>query len=280
MSQKSYDNKPTLYLIPTPIGNMEDITLRSINTLKEVDVIFSEDTRETLKLLNYLEINKKLISCHKFNEDKVYLKVIEYLKNGSNVGLVTDRGTPIISDPGYVSAYNVIKEGYNVVGLPGATAFVPALIISGINPNQFLFYGFLDSKKSHKKKELEELKEYKYTMILYESPFRIIETLELIDEIMGERNISVSREISKKYEEIYRGTPKSVIQELKEPKGEFVIVVEGNTKEVSYENIDILDHVNMLINQGISEKDAIKEVAKLHKIPKNEVYMKVKGDRK
>ena len=115
MSQKSYDNKPTLYLIPTPIGNMEDITIRSINKLKEVDVVFSEDTRETLKLLNYLGISKKLISCHKFNEDKAYLKVIEYLNNGLNVGLVTDRGTPIISDPGYVSAYNVIKEGYNVV---------------------------------------------------------------------------------------------------------------------------------------------------------------------
>ena len=279
MSQKSYNGNPTLYLIPTPIGNMEDITLRSINTLKEVDVIFSEDTRETLKLLNYLNINKKLISCHKFNEDKVYLKVIEYLENGNNVGLVTDRGTPIISDPGYVSAYNVIEKGYNVVGLPGATAFVPALITSGINPNKFLFYGFLDSKKSHKRKELEELKLYKYTMIFYESPFRVIETLELIREVMGERKISISREISKKYEEIYRGTPDSVLKELTDPKGEFVIIVEGNTKEESYENIDILKHVNELINNGKSEKEAIKEVAKLHNLPKNEVYMKVKGDK-
>jgi len=279
MSQKSYNNKPTLYLIPTPIGNMDDITLRSINTLKEVDVIFSEDTRETLKLLNYLDINKKLISCHKFNEDKAYLKVLEYLENGNNVGLVTDRGTPIISDPGYVSAYNVIEKGYNVVGLPGATAFVPALITSGINPNKFLFYGFLDSKKSHKKKELEELKNNKYTIIFYESPFRVIETLELINEIMGERKISISREISKKYEEIYRGTPKEVLKELTDPKGEFVIVVEGNTRDESFDKIDLIDHVNMLINEGKSEKDAIKEVAKLHKLNKNEVYMKVKGDK-
>ena len=278
MSQKSYDNKPTLYLIPTPIGNMEDITLRSINILKEVDVIFSEDTRETLKLLNYLNINKKLISCHKFNEDKVYLKVIEYLENGSNVGLVTDRGTPIISDPGYVSAYNVIEKGYNVVGLPGATAFVPAIITSGINPNKFLFYGFLDSKKSHKKKELEELKDNKYTIIFYESPFRIIETIQLINDIMGERKISIAREISKKYEEIYRGTPKEVLKELVDPKGEFVLVVEGNTKEVSYDNLDIVEHVKILIKEGKSEKDAIKEVSKLHNLPKNEVYMKVKGD--
>ena len=278
MSQKSYDNKPTLYLIPTPIGNMEDITIRAINTLKEVDVVFSEDTRETLKLLNYLEINKKLISCHKFNEDKVYLKVIEYLKDGKNVGLVTDRGTPAISDPGYVAAYNAIKEGFNVVGLPGATAFVPALITSGLNPNKFLFYGFLDSKKSSKKKELEELKNLKYTIIFYESPFRVRETIELINSIFGERNISVSREISKKYEEIYRGTPEKVLQELEEPKGEFVIVVEGNKEEISYDDIDVLEHVNLLIKEGKTEKDAIKEVAKLHKLNKNEVYMKVKGN--
>ena len=278
MSQKSYDGKSTLYLIPTPIGNMEDITLRSINILKEVDVIFSEDTRETLKLLNYLEISKKLISCHKFNEDKVYTKVLDYLKEGQNVGLVTDRGTPAISDPGYVAAFNAIKEGYNVVGLPGATAFVPALITSGLNPNKFLFYGFLDSKKSSKKKELEELKNIKYTIIFYESPFRVRETIELINNIFGERNISVSREISKKYEEIYRGTPEKVLQELTEPKGEFVIVVEGNKEEVNYDDISIEEHVNLLIKEGKSEKDAIKEVAKLHKLNKNEVYMKVKGN--
>ncbi len=279
MSQKSYDNKPTLYLIPTPIGNMEDITIRSINKLKEVDVVFSEDTRETLKLLNYLGISKKLISCHKFNEDKAYLKVIEYLNNGLNVGLVTDRGTPIISDPGYVSAYNVIKEGYNVVGLPGPTAFVPALITSAINPNKFLFFGFLDSKKSQKKKQLQELKNLKYTIIFYESPFRIKETIELINDIMGERKISISREISKKYEEIYRGTPKSVLQELPDPKGEFVIVVEGNNSEENYDDIDVISHVKMLIEDGISEKEAIKTVAKLHKLSKNDVYMMVKGVR-
>ena len=226
MSQKSYDNKPSLYLIPTPIGNMEDITLRAINILKQVDVVFSEDTRETAKLLNYLDINKKLISCHKFNEDKVYDKVLEYLSNGISVGLVSDRGTPAISDPGYVAAYHAIKEGYNVIGLPGATAFVPALIMSGINPNKFLFYGFLDSKKSSKKKELEELKQEKYTLIFYESPYRVRETLELIYEIFGDRSVSVSREISKKYEEVYRGKINEVLEELIEPKGEFVIIVE------------------------------------------------------
>lgn len=277
MSQKSYNNSVSLYLVPTPIGNLDDITLRSINVLKNADVIFSEDTRETKKLLNELDINKKLISCHKFNEDKVYEKVLEYLKDGNMVALVSDRGTPAISDPGYVAAYHAIKEGYNVIGLPGATAFVPALIMSGINPNKFLFYGFLDSKKSQKKKELEELKSIKYTIIFYESPYRVIETLLLIKEIIGNRNISVSREISKKYEEIYRGTIDDVLSELVEPKGEFVIIVEGNKEEKSYDNIDILSHVKALVLDGISEKEAIKTVAKLHNLEKNEVYMKYHG---
>ena len=277
MSQKSYDNTPTLYLVPTPIGNMEDITLRAINILKQVDVVFSEDTRETAKLLNYLEINKKLISCHKFNEDKVYDKVLEYLSNGISVGLVSDRGTPAISDPGYVAAYHAIKEGYNVIGLPGATAFVPALIMSGINPNKFLFYGFLDSKKSSKKKELEELKQEKYTLIFYESPYRIRETLLLIKEIMGDRNISISREISKKYEEVYRGKVDDVLDELIEPKGEFVLVVDGNKEKENYDTISLVEHVKILISDGISEKDAIKKVAKLHNVEKNKVYMEYHG---
>lgn len=277
MSQKSYNNSPSLYLIPTPIGNMEDITIRALNILKEVDVIFSEDTRETLKLLKYFDINKKLIACHKFNEDKVYEKVLDYLRDNNNVGLVTDRGTPIISDPGYVVSYNVIKEGYNVIGLPGPTAFVPALITSGLNPNQFLFYGFLDSKKSSKKKQLENLKSNKYTMIFYESPFRVIETLLIIKEIMGDRNISVSREISKKYEEVYRGTISEVLEELTEPKGEFVIIVDGNKNEENYEDIDLVSHVKLLIKNGLEEKEAIKKVAKLHNVEKNKVYIEYHG---
>lgn len=277
MSQKSYNNNPSLYLIPTPIGNMEDITIRALNILKEVDVIFSEDTRETLKLLKYFDINKKLIACHKFNEDKVYEKVLDYLRDNKNVGLVTDRGTPIISDPGYVVSYNVIKEGFNVIGLPGPTAFVPALIASGLNPNQFLFYGFLDSKKSSKKKQLEELKLNKYTMIFYESPFRVIETLEVIKDIMGDRYISISREISKKYEEIYRGTITEILSELTEPKGEFVIVVEGNKDKENYDDIDLVSHVKLLIKNGMNEKDAIKKVAKLHNVEKNKVYIEYHG---
>lgn len=274
MSQKSYDGTPTLYLVPTPIGNMGDITFRSIEVLKNVEVVFSEDTRETKKLLDHYEINKKLISCHKFNEDSVSDKVIEYLKDGCDVAIVTDRGTPLISDPGYVSSFKVIKEGYNVVCLPGATAFTPALAMSGLNPNKFLFYGFLSSKKTEKKKELDELKYLKYTIILYESPYRVEETLLMIKEILGNRNISISREISKKHEEVFRGSIDEILDEIKEPKGEFVIVIEENKEKETYDNVDIIDHINMLISTGKLEKDAIKEVAKLHNLKKNEVYMK------
>lgn len=277
MSQKSYDNTPTLYLVPTPIGNMEDITIRSINVLKSVSVIFSEDTRETLKLIKYYGIEKPLIACHKFNEDSAALKICKYLDNGENVALVSDRGTPAISDPGYVSVYNISKKGYNVVCLPGATAFTPALVMSGLNPNHFLFYGFLDSKKSSKKKELESLKTEKNTIIFYESPYRIRETLLLIKEIMGDRNISISREISKKYEEVYRGKVDDVLAELIEPKGEFVLVVDGNKEKENYDTISLVEHVKILISDGISEKDAIKKVAKLHNVEKNKVYMEYHG---
>ncbi len=285
MSQRSYDDKPSLYLVPTPIGNLEDMTIRSVNILKKVDVIFCEDTRETKKLLNELNINNKLISCHKFNEDKVYLKALEYLKNGNSIALVSDRGTPCISDPGYVISYNAIKAGYNVIGLPGATAFVPALIMSGLNPNKFLFYGFLDSKKSRKKKELESLKNEKYTIILYESPYRIIETLNLIYDILGNRNIGIAREISKKYEEIYRGPVSEVLKEIIEPRGEFVIILEENKQEENFDKtdidkIDIIEHVEKLISSGISKKEAIKQVAKLHNLEKNEVYIKYNGGKK
>lgn len=274
MSQISYDGKPTLYLVPTPIGNLGDMTFRAVEVLKESEVIFSEDTRESKKLLDYYGIDKKLITNHKFNEDSAYLKVLSYLDDGKNVSIITDRGTPSISDPGFVSVYQIIKRGYNVVCLPGATAFTPAIVNSGLNPNKFLFYGFLDSKKSSKKKELEDLKELKYTIIFYESPFRIKETLELIREIMGDRNISISREISKKHEEVYRGTITEVLEELTDPKGEFVLVVEENKNEKNYDEIDIVSHIKELIKAGFLEKDAIKEVAKLHKLPKQEVYKK------
>ena len=272
MSQKSYNNTPTLYLIPTPIGNLEDITIREKKTLEYVDVIFSEDTRVTLNLLRYLNINKPLIASHDHNENITKDKVLEYLKNGNNVGLVSDRGTPGISDPGYVVAKYIIENNYNVVSLPGATAFVPALIMSGLDTDHFLFYGFLNSKDSKRNKELESLKKFPYTLIFYEAPHRILSTLEAILLVFGNRNISISREISKMHEEIYRGKISEVIKELECIKGEFVIVVEGDSSNSSYEHLSIIEHVNLYIKEGMSQKDAMKMVAKDRNLSKSEVY--------
>lgn len=273
MSQKSYDNSPTLYLIPTPIGNMEDITIRALNILKEVEVIFCEDTRVTMNLLNYFNIKKKLISSHNFNEANNKNKLLEYLNNGYNVGLVSDRGTPIISDPGYELAKFAIDEGYNVVSLPGATALIPALTSSGISPMPFYYYGFLNNKDSQRKKELESLSKIRATLIIYEAPHRINKTLIDLGNILGNnRNISISREISKKYEEIYRGTIGELIEQNNEYKGELVIVIEGNNEEIKFENLTIKEHVDFYINDGYSVMDAIKLTTKDRGLKKSEVY--------
>jgi len=272
MSQKSYNNTPTLYLIPTPIGNMEDITLRAINILKEVEVIFSEDTRVTGILLKHLDIKKKLIASHEHNETKNQELALSYLKQGYNIGLVTDRGTPIISDPGYGIAKYVIEQGYNVVGLPGATALIPALIVSGLNPAPFLFYGFLNNKESKAIKELETLKNIKATMLFYEAPHRLEKTLGNMLDVFGNRQISISREISKRYEEVYRGTIKEVIEETKDAKGEFVIVVEGNTEVKFYDNLSVVEHVNLYVDEDMKLMDAIKKVAKERNVSKSDIY--------
>lgn len=273
MSQKSYDNTPTLYLIPTPIGNMEDITIRAINILKIVDVVFCEDTRVTGQLLKYLDIRKKLISSHEHNEAKNKEKLLEYLNNGSNVGLVSDRGTPIISDPGYELAKFAIEQGYNVVSLPGATALIPALTSSGISPMPFYYYGFLNSKDSARRKELEFLKNIDATLILYEAPHRINKSLIDMGNILGNnRKICISREITKKYEEIYRGTIEELINQNNDYKGELVIVVEGNTKTIEFKSLSIEDHINLYIEDGKSSMEAIKLVAKERGMKKSEIY--------
>lgn len=271
MLQNSYDGKPTLYLISTPIGNLDDITYRSVKILNDVDVIFSEDTRVTLNLLNYLGINKKLIALHEHNEDMAKEKVLEYLKNGNNIALVTDRGTPIISDPGYKTVKYITDNNYNVVALPGPTAFVPALITSGLAPQPFLFYGFLDSKDSLKRSELERLSDEEETIIFYEAPHRIIRTLNMMLDIFGDRNISISREISKKFETIYRGKISDVINIIPE-KGEFVIIVEGIKDKIVDNNITIKDAVDNYIRTGFDVMTSIKKVAKDRNVPKNVIY--------
>ena len=271
MIQNSYDNSPSLYLIPTPIGNLEDITYRAVKVLEEVEVIFSEDTRVTLNLLNNFGIKKKLISLHDHNEDILKEKVLEYLKNGKSVGLVTDRGTPIISDPGYKTVKYISDNNYNVIAIPGATAFVPALISSGISSQPFLFYGFLNSKDSKRRDELEMLKDNEYTIIFYEAPHRILKTLNMMLEIFGNRDISISREITKKFETIYRGKINDLIANIPE-KGEFVIVVSGcGDKNIDF-SISIKDAVNLYINAGLDVMSSIKKVAKERNVPKNEIY--------
>lgn len=272
MSQKSYDGSPTLYLVPTPIGNMDDITIRAINTLKNVEAIFSEDTRVTGILLKYFDIKKKLISNYEYNESKNLDLAIKYLEEGKDIALVSDAGSPIISDPGFEMAKYVISKSYNVVALPGATAFVPALSTSSINPMPFLFYGFLNSKESKRKKELLELKDIKYTIIFYEASHRILETIDNIREIMGDRYISISREISKKYEQVYRGTCSEVLDMLQELKGEFVIVVQYQKSESVDNTLSIKNHVEKYISLGYKTMDAIKAVSKDRNIPKSEVY--------
>ena len=273
MWQISYDDSPTLYLVPTPIGNLDDMTYRSINILNTVEVIFSEDTRVTLQLLNHFDIKKKLIALHDHNEDSEKEKVLEYLKNGKSVAIVTNRGTPIISDPGYKTVKYVTDNGYNVVGLPGANAFVPALITSSIEPSPFMFYGFLNSKDSKRKTELESLKFCKYTIIFYEAPHRIKKTMEEILEIFGDRQVSLSREISKKFESIYRGNISDLLSTLNNIKGEFVIVVSPYKEDNSNNNeLSVIDNVKLYIENGMEVMDAIKRVAKERNIPKNEIY--------
>ncbi len=271
MIQNSYNNTPSLYLIPTPIGNLDDITYRAVKVLEEVEVIFSEDTRVTLNLLNNFGIKKKLISLHEHNENDIKEKVLDYLKSGFSVGLVTDRGTPIISDPGYKTVKYVSDNNFNVIALPGATAFVCALIASGISPQPFLFYGFLNSKDSRKKEELELLKDVEYTMIFYEAPHRIINTLNMMLDIFGNRKISISREITKKFETIYRGNLNDIIKNIPE-KGEFVIVVSGNDEKEVISDLSIKESVNLYIKAGFDVMSSIKKVARDKKLPKNEVY--------
>lgn len=276
MNQKSYDGSPTLYLVPTPIGNLGDFTFRAVEVLNQVEVIFSEDTRITINLLNHYDIKKKLIAFHKFNEEQKVGVVLSYLENGKNVAIVSDRGTPVLSDPGEICTKKVIEKGYNVVSLPGATAAIPAITASGLDSSKFIFYGFLNSKSSKRKKELEFLKNNKMTMIFYEAPHRIMEMLADLKEVFGDRKISISREISKKFEEIYRAKISEVMNMLTEVKGEFVIVVEGNKDVISFDDITIKEHVNMYMEDGLTEKEAIKKVAKERNMSKSDVYKEVK----
>ena len=270
MLQKSYNGTPSLYLIPTPIGNLNDITKRSVELLQTVDAIFAEDTRVTLELLNALGIKNKIYTCQKFTEAKSSNQIIDLLKQGKNVGLVTDRGTPLISDPGAVVVKNVSEAGFNCISLPGACALIPALNMSGLNQDKFLFYGFLNSKDSQATKELEQIRDINFTTVLYEAPHRLYKTLQNINKILGNRQISISREITKVHEEVFRGTVEEALNIYKETKGEIVIVISKTENEVDYNSK--LKEVEELIQLGLKTNDALKYISKKYNISKNIMY--------
>lgn len=270
-----------LFLVPTPIGNLKDITLRALEVLKDVDIIAAEDTRQSLKLLNHFEIKKPLVSYHMHNEQSKSMELIEKLKDGKNIAVITDAGTPGISDPGATIVQRCIQEGMEFVVLPGATAFTTALVYSGLDTSRFLFRGFIPRETKERKILIEEVKEVKESLIFYESPHRLLSTLTLLHIELGNRNISVSRELTKLHEETVRGTILEVIEVFKDKviKGEFVLVVQGKQQSEieeergkKWENIGIEDHIKKLVEEGLSKKEAIKKVAKDRGISKNEVY--------
>ncbi|NLY19930.1 MAG: 16S rRNA (cytidine(1402)-2'-O)-methyltransferase [Tissierellia bacterium] len=262
-----------LYICPTPIGNLEDMTFRAIKTLKEVDIIGAEDTRTSMKLLNHFDIKTKMTSYHKFNEHSKGNYLIEELLSGKNIAIISDAGMPGISDPGSEIISLAIENDIKIEVLPGATASITALVASGLNTDRFLFYGFLESKGSTRRKELESLKKNKETIIFYESPHRIFDTLEDVLLIFGNRKVAICKELTKIHENIIRDTVESGIVRLRETvnKGEYVLIVEGNT-EVETVEVDIKSELEKLIDGGYTKKDAIKKVVSEFSIPKNRVY--------
>lgn len=261
-----------LYICPTPIGNLEDITIRVLETLKSVDLIAAEDTRHTLKLLNHFEIKKPKTSYHEHNIREKGPKLIEMLLEGKNIAVVSDAGMPGISDPGEDIIRLAIDAGIEVIGLPGPSAALLALVISGLTTDKFAFEGFLPSKSNERKRALEAIKTEERTIIFYESPHRILESLEDMLLILGDRNASLSRELTKKFEETIRGTLKNIVETAskRQLKGEMVLVVQGATKEAL--EYDIVSMLEGLIEEGYSSKEAVKLVAERSGKPKNKVY--------
>jgi 16S rRNA (cytidine1402-2'-O)-methyltransferase len=270
-----------LYLVPTPIGNLKDITLRAIEALEAADVIAAEDTRQSLKLLNHFNIKKPLISYHQHNEQGKSSDLIYRLKNGENIALVTDAGTPGISDPGSVIVQKCIEENIDFEVLPGATAITTALVYSGLDTTKFLFRGFLPRENKDRKPIIEELKNRTETLIFYEAPHRLLSTLEFLMEHLGNRKIAICRELTKLHEEIIRVNLTEAIQHYKNhnPRGEYVLVLQGKSMEEieleeksKWESMTIEEHILMYINEGVTKKEAIKKVAKDRNMPKSDIY--------
>ena len=269
--------KGNLYIVATPIGNLEDITLRAIRILKEVDLIAAEDTRHTLKLLNHLEISKPLISYHRHNEETKQDIIIEKLEEGQSIALVSDAGTPGICDPGEVVIKTCIEKGIQVIPVPGPCAFVNALICSGIDTKEFYFLGFLPLNKNNRKQKLEEIKNSNKTVILYEAPHKLKETLKDLKEINEERKIVLARELTKIHEEFIRKNIDELIEIAESLKGEVVLIIEGGEtkkEENRLLNLSVEEHYKYYENLGLDKKEIIKKIAKDRNVNKNEIYMK------
>lgn len=271
---KSFDEaKPTLYLVPTPIGNLQEITQRAMDVLKDVDVIAAEDTRNTKKLLMAYGIQKPLISHHEHNQSTSIPVILDYLKDDKSVAVVSDAGYPLVSDPGANLVKEVINNDFAVVSLSGANAAMNALVASGLSCVHYLFYGFLENKSSKRKKQLEELKEFPYTLIFYEAPHRIESMLQDVLEVLGDRNMCLARELTKLHEEYIRGTVSEVIQVAKDKKGEMVVIIEGKPiEEESFDMDKAIKKVDEYIKQGLKTKEAIKKAATELGCSKNELY--------
>ncbi len=263
-----------LYLVATPIGNLEDITLRAIKVLKDVDIIAAEDTRHTLKLLNHLEIKKPLISYHRHNEEVKTNVLINRLLEGKNIALVTDAGTPAISDPGEEVVKKAIENDIKIIPIPGACALINALIVSGFDTKQFSFYGFLPINKKNRKGKFDELIKEKNTVILYEAPHKLLNTLKDILKYLGNVNIVLAKEITKIHEDFIRGKIKEVIDNIESVKGEFIIIIEP----IEIEDKCLIDELTIdelyikYEKQGLEKKEIIKKIAKDKGVNKNEIY--------
>ncbi len=283
-SQKStvHNQQGYLYLVATPIGNLEDMSVRALRILKEADVIAAEDTRNTKKLCNYFDIDTPLVSYHEHNIEAGGEKLLAFLREGKTVALVSDAGLPCISDPGADIVVKAIEEGIAVVPIPGANAAISALIASGLTPQPFFFYGFLNRGKKERRQQLEQLKNRQETILFYEAPHRLKETLKDMELVLGNRRIVLARELTKKFEEFLRGTITEAVEwaQTEEIRGEFCIVLEGNQhaeqdnqEEAYWKDMNEVEHVDYIIAEtGVTSKEAIKEVAKLRQVAKRDIY--------
>lgn len=276
----------TLYLCATPIGNLQDMTPRVVETLRMADVIAAEDTRNSIKLLNHFDIHTPMTSYHEYNKVEKAAQLAEQLQAGKNIALITDAGTPAISDPGEVLVRLCLQEGIPVTSLPGPSACITALTLSGLPTRRFCFEGFLPAEKSKRREILEELAEESRTMILYEAPHHLLRTLEELKEALGDRRVTLCRELTKKFETVMPTTLEQALEYYKgqEPRGEFVLVLEGKSREekrreeiAAWEGVSIEEHMARYEGRGMDRREAMKQVAKDRGLSKREVYACLNG---